>query len=224
MRTALATITLIVLPWSTGYSAEIYKCADADGGVVFRQLPCEPPPPQSDAEQSEATEPADCELTGRFAEWTARLMHAGMSSDELFDRYGGFEALSRESVSVINRVYAARSGESRNEADIAESATSECELGNFRGASCAQLPVAFIDSLGGCDAEPASDEGDVFVAAVVAPASSRSATEIVECKKDLRDQVDAIDALMRQGYTSEQGADYMVELRVLTQAMRDCER
>ena len=170
--------------------------------------------------------PADCALTGRFAEWTARLMHAGLSSDDVFDRYGGFEELSKESVAIVNRVYAARGDETISETEIAARASSECGAGDFGGASCAQLPASFIEGLGGCDAEPAADgDGDgMFAEVPEAPASSRSAAEIVECKKGLRDQVDAIDALMRQGYTSEQGAAYMVELRVLTQAMRDCER
>jgi hypothetical protein len=224
VRTTLAVVALIALACSAGYSAEIYKCAAADGSVVYAQLPCEPQPPKSGAEQTEAIEPADCALTGRFAEWTARLMYAGISTDEVFGRYGGFEVLSKESVAVINLVYAARGNENISESEIAERASSKCEAGDFGGASCAQLPPSFIDNLGGCDAEPAGGEGGVFAEATETPASSRSAAEIIECKKDLRDEVDAIDALMRQGYTSEQGATYMRELRVLTQAMRDCER
>jgi hypothetical protein len=53
--------------------------------------------------------------------------------------------------------------------------------------------------------------------------AARSSNEVLSCKKPLRDQIDAIDAQMRSGYSPEQSKVYQQELRVLTQALRNCE-
>ena len=46
---------------------------------------------------------------------------------------------------------------------------------------------------------------------------------MTECKQAYRDQIDAIDAEMRHGYSSEQGERYRERLRSLTERMRECE-
>ena len=55
------------------------------------------------------------------------------------------------------------------------------------------------------------------------PATSNVDKEAVErCKKKYRDQIDAIDAQMRSGYTSEQGEAFRKRLRGLTEKLRAC--
>jgi hypothetical protein len=43
-----------------------------------------------------------------------------------------------------------------------------------------------------------------------------------ECRDGFRDQIDAIDAEMRDGYSSEEGERYRQRLRMLTTRMREC--
>jgi len=55
-------------------------------------------------------------------------------------------------------------------------------------------------------------------------ASSRQPGERVEdCRKRYRDQIDAIDAEMRTGFSTEQGTDYKESLLALTRQLRACE-
>jgi len=55
-------------------------------------------------------------------------------------------------------------------------------------------------------------------------ASSRRPGEQVEdCRKRYRDQIDAIDAEMQAGFSTEQGAEYKASLLALTRQLRACE-
>jgi len=47
---------------------------------------------------------------------------------------------------------------------------------------------------------------------------------VTECKQAYRDQIDAIDAEMRRGYSAEEGERYRERLLSLTERMRQCER
>jgi hypothetical protein len=46
----------------------------------------------------------------------------------------------------------------------------------------------------------------------------------VECEKTTRDAIDAIDLAMREGYTDEEGREYLAELLELTQQLRACKQ
>jgi hypothetical protein len=50
----------------------------------------------------------------------------------------------------------------------------------------------------------------------------RSFEETEECKNPLRDEIDAIEAEMLRGYTSEQSEDFKQRLIELTKEMRAC--
>jgi hypothetical protein len=52
--------------------------------------------------------------------------------------------------------------------------------------------------------------------------SADKAEKTEACKDRYRDQIDAIDAQMRNGYDSEQGEVYRERLRRLTSSMREC--
>lgn len=58
--------------------------------------------------------------------------------------------------------------------------------------------------------------------ATVEASEPESPELIAQCKKKHRDAIDAIDAEMRRGYSSEQGEAYKKQLLALTEQLRDC--
>ena len=65
-----------------------------------------------------------------------------------------------------------------------------------------------------------SDWPPAFVAA--AAETDRSAEAVAACKKRYRDQIDAIDAKMREGFSEEEGEIFKVQLLQLTAKLRAC--
>jgi hypothetical protein len=53
-------------------------------------------------------------------------------------------------------------------------------------------------------------------------ASNQTHQEIEACKGPLRDAIDEIEAEMLRGFSPEQGEEFKVKLRTLTQEMRVC--
>ena len=233
---ALIAITLLCC---ADVRADIYKCTDDDGNLVFQQTPCVKRKSEKVRTQGQASSAMDCNTANKFAVTTARLMRSGLRSDEVFDRYGGLDSLSKGSVGVINYVYLFRADESASVERIAALAQARCKAQSFGDASCEALPLSFTDGLGGCSAGDSRDAG-VQSAEIAAPSPGRPAAaaptsrenivaanersqEIVQrCKKKHRDAIDEIDAEMRQGYSSAQGEAYRQRLRVLTEQLRGC--
>ena len=123
-------VLLLCIATAAKAETEIHKCTDADGGIVYSQLPCAPEKPtETAAEQAEDTE--------------------------------------EQSVSD-------------------------------------NTPVE-------------------FAALQVSDQPQRSAEELAACKKDFRDQIDAIDAEIRQEYAEEKADDYKRRLLQLTRQLRQCE-
>jgi hypothetical protein len=158
-------------------------------------------------------------------------MRAGVKSDEVFDRYGGLDSMSRASISAINYVYSFRTNDDVTVERIAELADAKCRVGSFGDASCEELPLSFTEGIGGCDGEGevqeilAEEPGDPQTFAAMTTRSTvngRSDEEIQTCKKHYRDSIDEIDAEMRGGYSSEQGEAYRQRLRLLTEKLRAC--
>ena len=225
-----------LLLFSTGALAQagIYKCVDADGGIVFSQLPCAPQPPAdrtNEADEVTDATPINCEPLQRFAARAAGLMQAGVSAANIFARYGDVETMSPGASAAINYVYSLRSNDLLSVEDIAAQTEAQCEAHAFGDASCAALPESFTDALGGCDAdgglapafEPEEFQQSTIITTVSAP-SNKSPTEILLCKQGLRARVDVIFAEMRGGYSSAQGDAYKSELHSLTEAMRQWEK
>ena len=169
-----------------------------------------------------------CLYANKFAVSTARLMRAGQSSDEVFNRYGGLDSLSKSSIGVINYVYSFRTNDDVSVERIAALTQAKCRARSLGDVSCELMPLSFTEPMGGCDGEGevAIDE-PVAQAPGPAPSFNRKtentvSTEGVEqCKKRYRDQIDAIDAQMRSGYTSAQGEAYRERLRTLTEQLRN---
>jgi hypothetical protein len=226
-------VTIGLLVASAPARAEVFKCTAEDGGITYQQTPCpeqkvEPVETQSRVQTEQGL---DCSFSNRFAGSTARLMRAGVTSNEVFNRYGGLDSLSRPSIGVINYVYSFRTSDDVTVERIEELADAKCQFGSFGEARCEALPLSFTDSLGGCDGEGESQEmlakqsGDPRRRASTPTRSSvsgRSDEEIQTCKKHYRDSIDEIDAQMRKGYGSEQGEVFRQRLRQLTEKLRAC--
>jgi hypothetical protein len=220
---------------TVGAHADIYKCKDADGNLTYSQTPCRKQESQKVGNSaSKNTETSDCSLAGRFAITTARHMRAGSRSDEIFNRYGGLDALSKGSIGVINYVYSFRTNTDVTEERIGGLAQAKCRARSFGDVSCEALPLSFTEGLGGCDADHADETQEPSMATSAAIESSgagrpapkvddsRSGEMTQQCKTQYRDRIDAIDAEMRRGYSSAQGEAYRERLRVLTQQLRGC--
>jgi len=235
---ATPLLLLTAVLYSADACADIYKCKDSDGNLMYSQTPCKKQEPQKvGTSGSKSTETADCSFAGRFAITTARYMRAGSRSDEIFNRYGGLDSLSKGSIGVINYVYSFRTNADVTEERIGGLAQNKCRARSFGDVSCQVLPLSFTEALGGCDAEDADDVDKTQEPSMAASAatessgtgrstprveSSRSGELAQQCKKRYRDRIDAIDAEMRRGYSSAQGEAYREQLRVLTQQLRRC--
>ena len=220
---------------SAAAGADIYRCTDPDGGVVFRQTPCAAEPPDTEATEETGKPAPQCDYANRFAFETGRLMRAGLRLDELFNRYGGVDALSRPAMGVINYVYSLRTDDDVSVDRIASLAEAKCRARAFGEVACATLPTAFTDNIGGCGGDagstaPASTTGTSSSPAPALENAREKAAEalgeeaVTECKQAYRDQIDAIDAEMRRGYSAEEGERYKERLLSLTERMRQCER
>jgi hypothetical protein len=228
-------LLLVALFCALEVHADIYKCKDANGNVMYSQTPCKKQKSEKIGNAApEKPEATDCSFAGRFAVTTTRYMRAGSRSDEIFNRYGGLDALSKASIGVINYVYSFRTNTDVTEERIGGLAQAKCRAGSFGQVSCEVLPLSFTEGLGGCDAEDLAERQELSTAtpdAIEGPTAYRAAPTAddarsdeftQQCKKQYRDQIDAIDAEMRRGYSSAQGEAYRERLRVLTQRLRSC--
>ena len=229
-----ATAALLMCPYA---QAEVYTCTDAEGSLTYQQTPCPTQKVEKVSLQKPGSTEMDCSYANKFAVSTARLMRSGAGSDEVFNRYGGLDSLSRGTIGVINYVYSYRTSEDVTIERIAGLAQAKCRVGSFGDASCEAMPLSFTDGLGGCDADENAElmaseqvnepEQPLIAASAPKPvrsntSSGRSAEQIEACKKQYRDAIDDIDADMRRGYTSAQGEVYRERLRTLTERLRDC--
>jgi hypothetical protein len=224
-------VTIGLLVTSAPGRADVFKCTAEDGGLTFQQTPCPEQKVEKVRTETQADETLDCSFSNRFAVSTARLMRAGVTSNEVFDRYGGLDALSRSSIGVINYVFSFRTSDDVTVERIAGLADAKCRVGSFGDAQCEELPLSFTEAIGGCDGEgevqeilaEAQGETQSFAATSTRSfASGRSDEDVQTCKKHYRDAIDEIDAEMRRGYGSEQGEVYRQRLRQLTEKLRAC--
>jgi hypothetical protein len=220
--------------------AEIYKCVAEDGAVSYSQIPC---PTQKTTTVPSAVPRTravvDCRWASAFAGEVTRRMRGGMASDALFDSYGGIDSVSSGTINIINYVYRFRGDEAIPEQRISSLAGSMCKAGSLGDVSCEALPYG-QDPGGRCDAENIEDglaEDDenrprdgarqtAPAAAVDLQSSNQQQARVDgasdQCKMGIRDQIDAIDAQMREGYDSAQGERYRENLRALTTRLHNC--
>jgi hypothetical protein len=226
-------VTTALLLFSIDAQAEVFKCTAEDGSLTFQQTPC----PEQKVEKVQtavsASDAMNCSHARQFAVLAGRFMRSGLRSDELFERYGGLDSLSRSSLGVINYVYTFRTNDDVSVERIAALTQAKCQARSLGDVNCETLPASYTETLASCN--PDLEEDRVVSTAgsseptLAAPTSTRARTdaarsseEIAQCKKKNRDAIDAIDAEMRRGYSSEQGEGYRQRLRVLTEQLRAC--
>jgi len=212
---------------------EVFKCTAEDGSLTFQQTPCPEQKVEIVQTAVSATAAQDCSHAGQFAMLAGRFMRSGLRSDEVFERYGGLDSLSRSSLGVINYVYTFRTNDDVSVERIAALTQAKCQAKSLGDVNCETLPVSYTETLASCNPE-LEEDGVVSAASsseptYAAPTSTRTATgvtrsseDVAQCKKKNRDAIDAIDAEMRRGYSSEQGEAYRQRLRVLTERLRAC--
>ena len=240
MRAALTLFLLMLAVAPAEVPAQVFKCKEADGTLTYSQTPCssDPEPEIAAAPAEVAEELPDCSHARDFAFETARSMQGGVASAELFQAYGGVDALSRGTIGIVNYVYSFRTNEQVSAERIAGLTATRCQAQVFGDVSCETLPQQYTKRTGGCDLESESGPPQTALAAQenemvvglpttepVAKAERNTAADaaaVEQCKKRYRDQIDAIDAEMRRGYSSEQGEAYREQLRGLTRKLRAC--
>lgn len=229
--------------------AEIYKCVAANGELTYSQTPCPEKDSKVTVQKSDGrsgADSADCQYAHRFALATAQEMQAGTDSSTVFDRYGGLGSLSNGSVSLISYVFQFRTNDDVSVERVAALSNAKCQARAFGDVTCEQLPVAFTNRLGGCEADDESRARNVLpfptsvsqptqLQSYSAPQESGSSQQAryrdtrareeekrLECKERIRSQIDAINSQMRSGYSGSQGDSMRRRRRDLEQKMRDC--
>jgi len=226
-------VTTVLLLACVDARADVFKCTAEDGSLTYQQTPC----PEQKVEKLQTLTPAtdaqDCGLAQQFAVMVARLMRSSARSDEVFDRYGGLDSLSKGSIGVINYVYTFRTNDDVSVDRIAALTRAKCQARSLGEVSCETLPGSFAETLASCNPDLEEDRvasslgtGETTVSPSrpirTTASTNRSDVEVAQCKKKHRDAIDAIDAEMRRGYSSEQGEVYRQRLRVLTEQLRAC--
>ncbi len=210
---------LVALLFASAAEAEIHKCVAADGNVTYSQVPC--PIEKSDTERAPvATQEhvLDCSWATAFASDVTRSMRAGLTSDAVFDLYGGANQVSPGTVNIINYVFRFRADTGVPAERITSLAHSMCEAGSLGDVRCELLPYGQDMGSNRCNPDAGS-----YHAAAEPPATGATTNAASEqCKQGARDEIDAIDAQMRQGYDLAQGELYRERLLALTKRLREC--
>jgi hypothetical protein len=234
MRTFIyGMVTTVLLLACVAARADVFKCTAEDGSLTYQQTPCPEQKVEKLQTQAPATDAQECGQAQLFAVIVARLRRSSARSDEVFDRYGGLDALSKGSIGVINYVYTFRTNDDVSVDRIAALTRAKCQARSLGEVSCETLPSSFTENLVSCNPELTKEEATsraeftepapaVVGQSRTTASATLSAENIAQCKKKHRDAIDVIDAEMRRGYTSEQGEIYRQRLRVLTEQLRSC--
>jgi len=234
----VAVTAIVVLAQPADVAAAVYKCVDDEGTITFSQAPCPDNPEKVNVQgvsTGSAKDGVDCRYANRFALDTAKTMRTGMESVDLFDSYGGLDSLSKGTINLINFVYRYKANSTVSSERIAGMAQSMCQTGNIAEVSCNHLPVSFTEGLGGCGENTDFAVGDdpQMTSSAPAPAPSNQAAapaqytsptdpRSAECRREYLQRIEALDAQMRGGYSSEQGERFREQRRQLRQQMSRC--
>ncbi len=233
---AYVVVALCALVASGDVDADVHKCSDADGNVMYSQTPCEA---QSSANVNMAgfssqSTALDCSYANRFALSTARRMRVGTGRTELFNLYGGLDELSKGALGVINYVYSFLTSSDESVEQIATLTEAKCQAQSLGIVNCKALPSTYTETIGGCavpDEKRTTAAQQERPAVQTAPTSNvvrtqtkpRQTNEFTEqCQKWYRDSIEQIDAQMQRDFSPEEGEFYRKELRELTQRLREC--
>ena len=246
-KQVIGLLFMTILLCSFDVYAGIYKCKDADGGLVFSQTPC--PSTQKtlkviDTKTSHESEPGECTYANKFAITTARAMKNGAGSDEVFNQYGGLDSVSKGTLSLINYVYVFRTNKDISIERIAALTQAKCQARGLGDVNCEELPLSFTDSLGGCDVEGEKSAPERSVAedppspTLQTEQAKQNTEETIrlretqlkaraeeassQCKEKYKAQIDQLDAQMRRGYSSARGDNMREKRRDLRSRISQC--
>lgn len=233
-----AALTLAGVLCGVDGHAAVYKCKNAAGAVSYSQNPCPAKENTVRVTRTSKSAPVDCWYANKFALATAQDMQNGVASDQLFDKYGGLNALSKGTIGLINYVYSHRSNDAVSAQRVAGLATARCEARALGDVSCEALPMDFTEKFGGCgEARPeepvAIQQATQFrsvqrqrpVASSVAgggKSHEREEERAEKCRAKYQRQLDQIDSEMRAGYSSRQGEIYRERRRSLRRRLSEC--
>ncbi len=153
-RHLLVVVSMIlVMLFFTEAIAATYKCIDDNGDVTYSQTPCKQNQ-KTDKLLKGSKKPAemeDCKYAGAFSQMTFRHMRSGLSTQQLFDRYGGVHSISRGTLGVINYVYSLKHSTTMQADRVAQLTIAKCKARAFGEVSCEDFPVEFQQTIFSCD-------------------------------------------------------------------------
>jgi hypothetical protein len=232
------TLTLAAALYGVDGHAAVYKCKNAAGAVSYSQTPCPVQENTVRVTRKSKSASVDCWYANKFALATAEDMQNGVASDQLFDEYGGLNALSKGTIGLISYVYSHRSNDAVSAQRVAGLATARCQARALGDVSCEALPMAFTEQFGGCGkARPedpvATQQPTRFrslqrqrpvsaSAAAGDTANEREEKRTEQCRAKYQRQLDQLDSEMRAGYSSRQGEVYRERRRSLRRRLSEC--
>lgn len=231
---AFSGLATMVVP--SNATAAIYKCTDGNGGVTYTQIPCagEAQAESVLAHNSASDDSANCLIANNFANHIAVRMRAGESSGDVFDSYGGIDALPSTSVGIISYVYTHKHNTNTVPQRITALSAARCSGGSYGPVGCNDFPYQFIGELGGCDsalngavtkplaAQPSADLQDGHAQAKGITTAENSTTQSADCQQDIQAQMNDLLGQMRAGKSADQQGQLQLRKNNLLDLKSDC--
>jgi len=154
--TSLIVISLLfILPFFSDALAATYKCIDENGDVTYSQSPCKQNQKTDKLLKGskKLVEMEDCKYAGAFSQMAFRHMRSGLSTQQLFDRYGGVNSVSQGTKGVINYVYSFKHSTATRPSRVAQLTIAKCNAQAFGEVSCEDFPKEFQEMIFSCDDE-----------------------------------------------------------------------
>ena len=148
-------LLLFVLPFFSDAVAATYKCIDENGDVTYSQSPCRQNQKTDKLlnNSKKLEEMEDCKYAGAFSQMAFRQMRSGLSTQELFDRYGGVNSISQGTLGIINYVYSFKYSTAMQPDRVAQLTIARCNAQAFGKVSCEDFPEEFQEMIFSCDDE-----------------------------------------------------------------------
>lgn len=221
-------------------SAAIYKCVGANGEVSYNQTPCpvEDKTAKLISVGSKSETKYNCRIANNFARKTAMGMRTGQSSGEVFDSYGGVDAIPRTAIGVINYVYTHKENLATGPQRIAALSAARCSGGSYGPVECDDFPYSFISELGGCDAASMStltDKKSESAESAKPQNDANGSTQAMgvrttpdaglssdDCKSNAQAQLSALFEQMRSGQSASSQGKLQDKKNNLTAQLGSC--
>jgi len=240
-KTGLLLTTLcagIVAPGAA--SAAIFKCVGSNGEVSYDQSPC---PVEDETAKvisvgSKSKTKYNCRIANNFARKTAMGMRTGQSSGEVFDSYGGIDAIPRTAIGVINYVYTHKENINTGPQRITALSAARCSGGSYGPVECDDFPYGFISELGGCDAASMStltDKKTESAKAAKPMSDANGSTQAMgvrttpdaalssdDCKRNAQAQLSGLFEQMRSGQSASSQGKLQEKKNNLTAQLSGC--